>query len=77
MLRPYPPAVPLLCAAAAAVLACAHQQNSAACVCLQFGLSAFFIPGKRLRVHCGSPSYAAPEIVARKQYEGPLVVRHP
>jgi hypothetical protein len=23
-------------------------------------------PGKRLRVHCGSPSYAAPEIVGRK-----------
>jgi hypothetical protein len=38
------------------------------------GLSAFFIPGKRLRVHCGSPSYAAPEIVARKQYDGPPVV---
>lgn len=31
------------------------------------------MPGKRLRVHCGSPSYAAPEIVARKQYEGPPV----
>jgi serine/threonine protein kinase len=42
---------------------------------IDFGLSAFFIPGKRLRVHCGSPSYAAPEIVSRKQYDGPPVVR--
>lgn len=41
---------------------------------IDFGLSAFFVPGKRLRVHCGSPSYAAPEIVARKQYDGPPVV---
>lgn len=40
---------------------------------IDFGLSAFFIPGKRLRVHCGSPSYAAPEIVARKSYDGPPV----
>ncbi len=41
---------------------------------IDFGLSAFYIPGKKLRVHCGSPSYAAPEIVARKQYDGPPVV---
>lgn len=41
---------------------------------IDFGLSAFFVPGKRLRVHCGSPSYAAPEIVSRKQYDGPPVV---
>ncbi|PNH02205.1 putative serine/threonine-protein kinase [Tetrabaena socialis] len=40
---------------------------------IDFGLSAFFVPSKRLRVHCGSPSYAAPEIVARKAYEGPPV----
>lgn len=40
---------------------------------IDFGLSAFYVPGKRLRVHCGSPSYAAPEIVARKAYEGPPV----
>jgi hypothetical protein len=25
---------------------------------IDFGLSAFYVPGKRLRVHCGSPSYA-------------------
>lgn len=29
--------------------------------------------GKMLRVHCGSPSYAAPEIVGRKLYHGPPV----
>jgi 5'-AMP-activated protein kinase catalytic alpha subunit len=40
---------------------------------IDFGLAAFYAPGKKLRVHCGSPSYAAPEIVARKQYEGPPV----
>lgn len=40
---------------------------------IDFGLSAFFAPGKTLKVHCGSPSYAAPEIVARKTYEGPPV----
>lgn len=52
-----------------ALLCCTHARPPRA------GLSAFFIPGKRLRVHCGSPSYAAPEIVARKQYDGPPVVR--
>lgn len=40
---------------------------------IDFGLAAFYLPGKKLRVHCGSPSYAAPEIVARKMYEGPPV----
>lgn len=40
---------------------------------IDFGLAAFYAPDKKLRVHCGSPSYAAPEIVARKMYEGPPV----
>lgn len=40
---------------------------------IDFGLSAILVPGKRLKVHCGSPSYAAPEIIARKVYDGPPV----
>ena len=40
---------------------------------IDFGLSAVFQPGKKLTVHCGSPSYAAPEIVSRKPYDGPPV----
>lgn len=30
---------------------------------IDFGLCGYFVAGKRLRCHCGSPSYAAPEIV--------------
>lgn len=40
---------------------------------IDFGLAAFLTPGKKLHVHCGSPSYAAPEIVGRKHYDGPPV----
>ncbi|GAQ79608.1 hypothetical protein KFL_000340110 [Klebsormidium nitens] len=40
---------------------------------IDFGLSAILVPGKKLRVHCGSPSYAAPEIVSRQLYDGPPV----
>lgn len=42
-------------------------------VLIDFGLAAASAPGSRLRSHCGSPSYAAPEIVARRDYEGPPV----
>jgi 5'-AMP-activated protein kinase catalytic alpha subunit len=39
---------------------------------IDFGLSAVLAgDGKKLKVHCGSPSYAAPEIVARRAYDGP------
>jgi 5'-AMP-activated protein kinase, catalytic alpha subunit len=38
-----------------------------------FGLCGFFLPGSRLRCHCGSPSYAAPEIVSRQDYVAPPV----
>eukprot|EP00899_Mesostigma_viride_P016014 jgi/Mesvir1/24413/Mv11078-RA.2 len=40
---------------------------------IDFGLSAILQPGKLLRVHCGSPSYAAPEIISRQLYAGPPV----
>ncbi|KFM27498.1 MAP/microtubule affinity-regulating kinase 3 [Auxenochlorella protothecoides] len=40
---------------------------------IDFGLCGFFVPGRRLRCHCGSPSYAAPEIVARREYDAPPV----
>ena len=32
---------------------------------IDFGLCGYYLAGKRLRCHCGSPSYAAPEIVVR------------
>lgn len=40
---------------------------------IDFGLAGFFTPGSRLRCHCGSPSYAAPEIVGRTEYLAPPV----
>lgn len=38
---------------------------------IDFGLAALAAPGERLHVHCGSPSYAAPEVVGRRAYLGP------
>lgn len=35
---------------------------------VDFGLAGYFMADKRLRCHCGSPSYAAPEIVGRQEY---------
>lgn len=37
---------------------------------IDFGFSTVFQPGKRLRVFCGTPSYMAPEIVRRAEYDG-------
>lgn len=38
---------------------------------IDFGFSTCVGRGKRSRVFCGTPSYMAPEIVARKEHEGP------
>jgi serine/threonine protein kinase len=37
---------------------------------IDFGFSTVCQPGKRLKVFCGTPSYMAPEIVRRHEYEG-------
>eukprot|EP01035_Chromulina_nebulosa_P020996 gene20996-27209_t len=37
---------------------------------IDFGFSTVCQPGKRLKVFCGTPSYMAPEIVRRQEYEG-------
>ena len=37
-----------------------------------FGLSAIIKPGQLLKVACGTPSYSAPEVIARKDYDGTL-----
>ena len=37
---------------------------------IDFGFSTVCQPGKRLKVFCGTPSYMAPEIVRRTEYEG-------
>ena len=37
---------------------------------IDFGLSNMYESGKRLKTACGSPCYAAPEMIERKEYDG-------
>lgn len=39
-------------------------------VIIDFGLCGFIEPGKLMSVYCGSPAYAAPELVQRVPYDG-------
>ncbi|EGG18002.1 mitochondrial processing peptidase alpha subunit [Cavenderia fasciculata] len=40
---------------------------------IDFGLSNVFTPGSYLKTFCGSPTYASPELILRKEYNGPSV----
>ena len=37
---------------------------------IDFGLSNMYKPGETLKTACGSPCYAAPEMIAGKRYHG-------
>jgi 5'-AMP-activated protein kinase catalytic alpha subunit len=37
---------------------------------VDFGLSNTYKPGEMLKTACGSPCYAAPEMIASKKYNG-------
>jgi 5'-AMP-activated protein kinase catalytic alpha subunit len=40
---------------------------------IDFGLGKLYSPGELIKTACGSPCYAAPEMVARKTYRGDQV----
>jgi len=37
---------------------------------IDFGFSLFCSSTKKLNLHCGTPSYMAPELVAKREYDG-------
>lgn len=40
---------------------------------IDFGLSNQYAPGELLKTFCGSPTYTAPELIRRQEYQGPEV----
>lgn len=40
---------------------------------IDFGLSNLYTPGDLMKTFCGSPTYASPELILRKEYLGPPV----
>eukprot|EP01103_Thecamoeba_quadrilineata_P014095 TRINITY_DN4097_c0_g1_i2.p1 TRINITY_DN4097_c0_g1~~TRINITY_DN4097_c0_g1_i2.p1 ORF type:complete len:536 (-),score=105.69 TRINITY_DN4097_c0_g1_i2:112-1719(-) len=40
---------------------------------IDFSLSNHFVPGENLKTFCGSPTYAAPELILKQEYRGPEV----